>query len=87
MYYYSTVNNIVMTHSGIITGELCDTVSIHFERPNEKGFDFLDMDLPGYFVKISFGFSEYEILTLKRYAKNNAAIVWDFAREGGGTNA
>ena len=87
MYYYSTVNNIVMTHSGIITGELFDTVSIHFERPNEKGFDFLDMDLPGEFVKKSFGFSEDEILTLKRYAKNNAAIVWDFAREGGGTNA
>ena len=57
-----------MTHSGIITGELCDTVSIHFERPNEKGFDFLDMDLPGEFVKKSFGFSEDEILTLKRYA-------------------
>ena len=56
MYYYSTVNNIVMTHSGIITGELCDTVSIHFERPNEKGFDFLDMYLPGEFVKKYFGF-------------------------------
>lgn len=87
MYYYSTVNNIVMTHSGIIAGKLYDAVNIHFERPNEKGFDFLDMDLPGGVVKKSFGFSEDEILTLKRYAKNNAAIIWDFAKEGGGENA
>lgn len=87
MFYYSTVNSVVMTHSGIIPGELCDTVNIHFERPNSNGFDFLDMDLPGEIVKKSFGFSEDEVLKLKRYAKNNSAIIWDFARAGGGANA
>ena len=45
MYYYSTVNNIIMSHSAIIPGDLCDTVNLHFERPNESGFDFLDMVL------------------------------------------
>ncbi|MGI5947739.1 MAG: hypothetical protein ACOX8K_10075 [Lachnospiraceae bacterium] len=87
MYYYSTVNNIVMSHSAIIPNDLCDTVSLHFERPNESGFDFLDMVLPGEIVQKSFGFSEDEILQLKRYAKNNAAIIWDFAGKGGGENA
>ncbi len=75
MHYYSTVNNIVMTYSGIITGDLYDTVNIHFERPNDKGFDFLDMVLPGETIKKSFGFSEDEILKLKRYAKNNSSII------------
>lgn len=87
MYYYSTVNDIIMTHSGIIPGELYDAVNVHFERSNDKGFDFLDIDLPGEIVKKSFGFSEEEILKLKRYARNNSAIIWDFARAGGGAYA
>ena len=38
-----------------------DIVKVHFERPNEDGFDFLDMTLPGEIVYKSFGFSEDEI--------------------------
>lgn len=87
MYYYSTVNNIIMTHSAIIPGEIYDTVNLHFERPNESGFDFLDMTLPGEIVQKSFGFSEDEILHLKKYAKNNSSLIWDFAGKGGGENA
>ena len=89
MYYYSTVDNVVMTHSAIITNDIYDTVDLHFERANENGFDFLDMVLPGEVVTKSFGFSEDEILKLKRYAKKkkNAAIIWDFAGKGGGENA
>ena len=80
MYYYSTVNGIIMTHG-------FDIVKVHFERPNEDGFDFLDMTLPGEIVYKSFGFSEDEILKLKRYAKNNSSLIWDFAQKGGGENA
>ena len=57
------------------------------KRPNESGFNFLDMVLPGETIKKSFGFSEEETLKLKRYARNNAAIIWDFAGKGGGENA
>ena len=28
-----------------------------------------------------------EILKLKRYAKNNSSLIWDFAQKGGGENA
>ena len=64
MYYYSTVNNIIMSHSAIIPGDLCDTVNLHFERPNESGFDFLDMVLPGEIVQKIFRF----------FRRRNAAI-------------
>ena len=64
MYYYSTVNGIIMTHSAL-----------------------LEMTLPGEIVYKSFGFSEDEILKLKRYAKNNSSLIWDFAQKGGGENA
>ena len=58
MYYYSTVNDIVMTHSEILEKDGFDIVKVHFERPNENGFDFLDITLPGEIVYKSFGFSE-----------------------------
>ena len=40
MYYYSTVNDIVMTHSEILEKDGFDIVKVHFERPTENGFDF-----------------------------------------------
>lgn len=87
MYYYSTVNDIVLTHSAVQEKDGFDIVNIHFERPNESGFDFLDMTLPGEIIHKSFGFSEDEVLKLKKYAKNNASLIWDFAQKGGGKNA
>ena len=64
MYYYSTVNGIIMTHSALLEKDGFDIVKVHFERPNDDGFDFLDMTLPGEIVYKSFGFSEDEILKL-----------------------
>lgn len=87
MYYYSTVNDIVMTHSAILEKDGFDIVKVHFERPNKSEFDFLDLTIPGEIVYKSFGFSEDEILKLKRYAKNNSSLIWDFAQKGGGVNA
>ena len=81
MYYYSTVDNIVMTHSGIIEEDGFDFVNIHFERPNESSFDFLDLKIPGGTVNRCFGFSEDEIIKLKGYAKNNSALIWEFAQK------
>ena len=72
MFYYSTVNNIITTHSDL---------------QEKDGFDFLDLTLPGEIVYKSFSFSEDEILKLKKYAKNNASLIWDFAQKGGGENA
>ena len=41
MYYYSTVNVIIMTHSALLEKDGFDIVKVHFERPNEDEFDFL----------------------------------------------
>ena len=58
MYYYSTVNDIVTTHSAVIEKDGFDTIQVHFERPRNNGFDFLDLTLPGAIISKSFGFSE-----------------------------
>ena len=87
MYYYSTVNEIVMTHSEILEKDGFDIVKVHFESAGDDSLDFLDLTLPGEIVYKSFGFSEDEILKLKRYAKNNSSLIWDFAQKGGGMNS
>ena len=87
MSYYSTVNDIITTHSDLQEKDGFDIVKVHFERPNDNGFDFLDLTLPGEIVYKSFGFSEDEVLKLKKYAKNNSSLIWDFAQKGGGENA
>ena len=91
MYYYSTRNGIVTTHSGIeIDCDGFENVRVHFERPRKdggNGFDFADIRLPDYDIYKSFGFDEEELLALTRYARNNAFLFWEFAAKGGGENA
>ena len=86
-YYYSTVNGITMNHSEVLDKNGFETINVHFERPNENGFDFLDMELPGNTVFKSFGFSEDDIMDLKEYVRDNDSLIWEFARNGGGQNA
>lgn len=87
MIYYSTFQNIIMTHSGIVEKNGFEYIDVHFERPNKSGFDFLNLVMPGEFVTGSYGFSEDEILELKDYAKDNEPLVWELAREGGSDHA
>ena len=76
-----------MTHSRVLEEKGFEYIKVHFERPNQNGFDFIDMKLPGGFVTSSFGFSEDEILDLKEYARDNEPLVWELAREGGASYA
>ncbi len=50
MFYYSTVNDIITTHSDLQEKDGFDIVKVHFERPNDNGFDFLDLTLPSEIV-------------------------------------
>lgn len=84
MYYYSTMNEIVTSHSEVLTEDGFEYIKVHYERPNATGFDFLDLKVPGAFTVGSFGFSEDEILNLKEYARDNEPLFWEFARDGGG---
>lgn len=87
MHYYSTVDQIILTHSDLIIGEDLDYVKVRFERPNETGFDFAEGKLPHFTFQKSFGFSEDEIFQLIRYLKNNSALIWEFSMKGGAVNA
>ncbi len=87
MHYYSTVNEIILTHSSIIEEESMDLVYVKFERANKTGFDFAEAKIPHFIFHKSYGFSEDEILQLTDYLKNNSALIWEFATKGGGKNA
>ena len=58
------MNEIVTTHSEVLQENGFEYIKVHFERPNESGFDFLDLKMPGAYVLRSFGFSEDEIMIL-----------------------
>ena len=83
-HYYSTVNHVVATFSDIHdsprNGEY---LSVHLERPNPKGFDIMEISLPGMDCEKCLGFTEEEMLGLKRYVLNNSALIWEIAREDG----
>lgn len=91
MYYYSTVNSVITTHSGIEEDENgMPCVKVHFERPcanGNSGFDFADGRIPHFNFQKAFGFSEDELFQLKEYMKNNSSLIWEFADKGGGENA
>lgn len=86
MYYYSTVDEIVLTHSEIKKEEYQNVVVVHFERPSEKGFDFAVGKIPHFKFHKTYGFSEDELMKFQEYMKLNSALIWDFAAKGGGEN-
>ncbi|MEG2001360.1 MAG: hypothetical protein RR053_08225 [Evtepia sp.] len=87
MYYYSTVNNVILTHSAVVEENGMDIVSVRFERPNDHGFDFAEGKIPHFIFFKTCGFSEDELFQLERYLRNNSALIWEFASKGGGENA
>jgi hypothetical protein len=86
-YYYSTVDNIVLTHSDMEQSPSGRIVRFHFERANEHGFDFAEGEIPSFQFNKCYGFSEDELLALKTYLKDNAFLIWEYAQKGGGKHA
>ena len=79
--YYSTVDDIVLTFSSIHETNYLEQIQLHYERPNGKGFDIAELILPTYnFTKIM-GFNEDEAFELESYARDNAPLIWELARE------
>jgi hypothetical protein len=87
-HYFSTVNNIVLTHSDMEYGELGRKVRVYFERPNSTAesteFDFAEGCIPSFEFYKSYGFSQSELLQLQRYMRNNSFLIWEYAQNGGG---
>ncbi|MEF9960895.1 MAG: hypothetical protein RR776_13125 [Niameybacter sp.] len=86
-HYYSTVDGVILTHSDIEEKNFLETITLHFERAREKGgFDIAEIILPNYnFTKVM-GFTEDDTFELEEYAKNNAPLIWELAKEHGGIN-
>lgn len=83
--FFSEVDEITLTFSDIkINRYGMEYIKIYFERPNENGFDFLESTLPTLQIKNSFGFTSKESMRLLDYARTNAFLIWEIAREDSG---
>ena len=83
-YFFSEIDEVTLTFSDIQTN--CDGmeyIRIYFEHPNETGFDFLETSLPALRVKSCGGFTKKETADLLDYARTNAFLIWEIAREDG----
>ena len=83
-HYFSKANNVVLTHSDIENTKLGRKVRVYFERSNNGDFDFAEGELPAAEFSKTYGFSQNELLQLKRYLKNNSFLIWEYAQKGGG---
>ena len=83
-YFFSEIDEVTLTFSDIhATDDGMEFIRIYFECPTEDGFKFLESSLPALNVKSSHGFSKEETDHLLNYARTNAFLIWDIAREGG----
>lgn len=81
-YFFSEMDEVVLTFSDIHTNrDGMEYIRIYFERPNDSGFDFWESSLPSLDIVEAAGFSEEEMTRLKDYARINAFLMWDIARE------
>ena len=82
-YFFSEVDDVTLTFSDIKTNrEGMEYIRIYFEYPDKDGFNFLESTLPALNVKSCNGFTEKETAALLDYAKTNAFLIWEIAREG-----
>ena len=80
-HYYSTVDNIILTFGDIEDKGYYEQIPIRFERANDNGFDFAEINIPQMKFTKLFGFSEEELIDLKNYVSDNSSLIWDMARE------
>lgn len=81
-HFFSEIDEITLTFSDIQTNQQgMEYIKIYFERPSDAGFDFLESTLPALNIKDSAGFSARELENLLAYARNNAFLIWEIARE------
>ncbi len=83
-YFFSELDEVTLTFSDInINRDGMEFIRIYFERPNERGFDFLESTLPSLRIKKSRGFTVEESARLLDYARTNSFLIWEIAREDG----
>ena len=71
MYPYITLaDETEITHSQIIEVDGTQTVEVHFERPNENGFDSARCVLPSYQWKFAEGFTAEEMEFFNKFLRS-----------------
>lgn len=81
LYPYMTLNDDTeITHSEVLPD---GSVKVNIETPVEGGFHSAVCYLPEYHWTSVNGYSEMEMMFLKRWIKNNAALILEFAASGG----
>jgi len=81
-HFYSEIDNITLTFGDVHENAAgLEYIPLYFEKPIENGFAFCEMNLPVLNPYKSFGFSEMDINELVKYARNNAPLIWEIARE------
>jgi hypothetical protein len=81
--YITFADETEVLHSQIVEENGNPTVTVHFERPTEEGFDSARCRLPEYqwlFIK---GYSEAEIQIFKDFLMHNAHLLFHYAAIGG----
>lgn len=61
-----------------------ECIDVHFERPNENGFDSVRIKLPNYEVEVWEGnYSDEEIEFFKKIVENSADLFYEYSKKGG----
>ena len=72
-----------ISHSHVIDKNGQNEIEVHFERPNENGFDTARCSLPSYCWVIREGFSDDEIKAFLHFLKSNEHLLFKYAASGG----
>lgn len=85
MYPYLTfADGTEVVHSDIVLENDAPKIYVHFERPTEDGFDSARCSLPSYEWESWEGsFSDDERAFFERFLKDNAALLFRYAGQGG----
>lgn len=79
--FFSEVDDVTLTFSDIQQRDGMDYIRIYFEKPIHDGFAYLESTLPALNIVATENFSNKELQDLLQYARTNAFLIWDIARE------
>jgi len=84
MYPYITLSDeTLITHSHILDKNGIMSVEVHFERPVDGGFNSARCSLPSYEWIFIDGYTDEEIKVFQQFLKDNAHLLYNYARSGG----
>lgn len=79
--YVEFADGTLVTFNDVRKDKNGEHIDVYFERPVDTGFDYLQISLPDLDTASFEGYSEAEIEDLKDFAADNAALIWEMARE------